>query len=155
MVGCVGLLKSCNSSSLHGLQFFVSRVEPARLYLSEMFVSIQIKSNHFYCHITTAHVPRWVKFLRACSRQFRNNLHVDSTYLQTYTEDNVQNTQTYSQYTQCTIWHTVINTHSTQYVHILHYVHIYTHNNMLKKVQQIMHRPDTQRHGCALNGIQW
>ncbi len=28
-----------------------------------------IKSNHFYCHITTAQVPWWVKFLRACSRQ--------------------------------------------------------------------------------------
>ncbi len=25
-----------------------------------------IKSNHIYCHITTAHVPWWVKFLRAC-----------------------------------------------------------------------------------------
>ncbi len=23
----------------------------------------QIKSNHFYCHITTAQVPWWVKFL--------------------------------------------------------------------------------------------
>ncbi len=32
--------------------------------------SNQIKSNHFYCHITTAQVPWWVKFLRACSRQF-------------------------------------------------------------------------------------
>ncbi len=32
-------------------------------------VSNQIKSNHFYCHITTAQVPWWVKFLRACSRQ--------------------------------------------------------------------------------------
>ncbi len=50
---------------------------------------IQNKSNHFYCHITTAHVPWWVKFFRACSRQCRNNLHIDSTYLQTYTEDNV------------------------------------------------------------------
>ncbi len=30
---------------------------------------IQIKSNHFYCHITTAQVPWWVKFLWACSRQ--------------------------------------------------------------------------------------
>ncbi len=29
----------------------------------------QIKSNHFYCHITTAQVPWWVKFLWACSRQ--------------------------------------------------------------------------------------
>ncbi len=50
---------------------------------------------------------------------------------------------------------TVINTHSTQYVQILLYVRIYTHNNMQKKVQQIIHRPDTQCHGCALDGIQW
>ncbi len=85
----------------------------------------QIKSNHFYCHITTAHVPWWVKFLRACSR---NNLHIDSTYLQTYTDDNVQNTHTYTHYTQCTIRHTVIKTHYTLCVHILHYVPIYTHN---------------------------
>ncbi len=32
-------------------------------------ISNQIKSNHFYCHITTAQVPWWVKFLWACSRQ--------------------------------------------------------------------------------------
>ncbi len=54
---------------------------------------IKIKSNHFYCHITTAQVPWWVKFLWACSRQCRkttdnlpmdrqckkttNNLHMD------------------------------------------------------------------------------
>ncbi len=31
--------------------------------------SNQIKSNHFYCHITTEQVPWWVKFLWACSRQ--------------------------------------------------------------------------------------
>ncbi len=40
----------------------------------------QIKSNHLYCHITTAQVPWWVKFLWACSRQCRkttNNLHMD------------------------------------------------------------------------------
>ncbi len=41
-------------------------------------------SNHFffifYCHITTAQVPWWVKFLWACSRQCRkttDNLHMD------------------------------------------------------------------------------
>ncbi len=68
--------------------------------------------------------------MRACSRQCRNNLHIDSIYLQTYTDDNVQNTHTYSQYTQCSIRHTVINTHYIPYVHIQHYVHIYTHNNM-------------------------
>ncbi len=83
--------------------------------------SNQIKSNHFYCHITTAHVPWWVAFLRASSRQWRNNLHIDSTYLQTYTDDNVQYTHTYAQYTQCTIRHTycyqytlyTVCTHST------------------------------------------
>ncbi len=43
-------------------------------------LSNQIKSNHFYCHITTAQVPWWVKFLWACSRQCRkttDNLHMD------------------------------------------------------------------------------
>ncbi len=64
----------------------------------------KIKSNHFYCHITTAHVPWWVKFLRACSRQCRNNLQMDSTYLQTYTYDNVQNIHTYTQY----MWNSVL-----------------------------------------------
>ncbi len=41
---------------------------------------VKIKSNHFYCHITTAQVPWWVKFLWACSRQCRkttDNLHMD------------------------------------------------------------------------------
>ncbi len=41
---------------------------------------LQIKSNHFYCHITTAQVPWWVKFLWACSRQCRkttDNLPMD------------------------------------------------------------------------------
>ncbi len=45
-----------------------------------MLRSNQIKSNHFYCHITTAQVPWWVKFLWACSRQCRkttDNLHMD------------------------------------------------------------------------------
>ncbi len=42
------------------------------------------------------------------------------------TEDNVQKTHTYTHYTQCTIkTYLVINTHYTQYVHILHYAHIY------------------------------
>ncbi len=42
--------------------------------------SFQIKSNHFYCHITTAQVPWWVKFLWACSRQCKkttDNLPMD------------------------------------------------------------------------------
>ncbi len=66
---------------------------------------LQIKSNHFYCHITTAQVPWWVKFLRACSKQCKKQKQF--TYRQYIftdcTEDNVQNTHTHTQYTQCTI----------------------------------------------------
>ncbi len=50
------------------------------VHLTLCFISNQIKSNHFYCHITTAQVPWWVKFLWACSRQCRkttDNLHMD------------------------------------------------------------------------------
>ncbi len=62
----------------------------------------QIKSNHFYCHITTAQVPWWVKFLWACSRQCRkttDNLPMDRqckknskqfTYGQTVQKNNKQ-----------------------------------------------------------------
>ncbi len=39
----------------------------------------------------------------------QNSLHIDSIYLQTYTDDNVQNTHTYTQYTQCTIRHTTVS----------------------------------------------
>ncbi len=83
-----------------------------------------------------------MKFLRACSKQCRNNLHTDSTYLQTVQKtmckihihilsthsvllhilthlyrDNVQNTHTYTQYTQCTITHTyrLIQRQCTEY----------------------------------------
>ncbi len=82
-------------------------------------------SNHFYYHITAC-VPWWVKLLRA----FRNYSHIDSTYLQTYTEDNVQNKHTYTQYTQSTIR----QTYSYQYTlytvctHSTLCTHIYTHN---------------------------
>ncbi len=51
------------------------------MYLQSHLINLnQIKSNHFYCHITTAQVPWWVKFLWACSRQCRkttDNLHMD------------------------------------------------------------------------------
>ncbi len=53
-------------------------------------ISNQIKSNHFYCHITTAQVPWWVKFLWACSRQCRkttDNLHMDRQCKKTTTDN--------------------------------------------------------------------
>ncbi len=51
---------------------------------------LQIKSNHFYCHITTAQVPWWVKFLWACSRQCRkttDNLPMDRQCKKTTTDN--------------------------------------------------------------------
>ncbi len=94
-------------------------------------------------------MPWRVKFLRVCSRQCRNNLHIDSTYLQTYTDDNVQNTHTYTQYTHCTIRHTysyhytlyTVCTHSTPFTP---YIYTYIH------MQQIIHKLGTKCHGCAL-----
>ncbi len=93
-----------------------------------IYYSEGIKSNQITFIVTSPqHMCRWVKFLSACSRQCRNNLHMDSTYLQTV------------QKTMCKIHihilstHSVLldiltlsNTHYTPYVHILHYVHLYT-----------------------------
>ncbi len=82
--------------------------------------SNQIKSNQitFIVHITTAQVPWWVKFLRACSKQCKKQKQFTyGQYIFTDgTEDNVQNTHTHTQYTQCTI-KTGLST--------IHYVHIY------------------------------
>ncbi len=50
----------------------------------------QIKSNHFYCHITTAQVPWWVKFLWACSRQCKKKQQQQFTYGQTVQKNNKQ-----------------------------------------------------------------
>ncbi len=61
-----------NSFILHDFIF--------HLFMHGITTECQIKSNHFYCHITTAQVPWWVKFLWACSRQCRkttDNLHMD------------------------------------------------------------------------------
>ncbi len=48
----------------------------------DMFCWMHTKSNHFYCHITTAQVPWWVKFLRACSRQCqKKNIYIFFFYI--------------------------------------------------------------------------
>ncbi len=93
-------------------------------------------SNHFlfifYGHITTAQVPWWVKFLRACSRQCKKTKQFTyGQYIFTNcTEDNVQNTHTYTQYTQCTIkTYLVTNTHYTPYVHV-YIMYTFIHSNM-------------------------
>ncbi len=53
-----------------------------------------IKSNHFYCHITTAQVPWRGKFLRACSRQCNFFfLHMDSTIQYKIASDRLRSRQ--------------------------------------------------------------
>ncbi len=95
----------------------------------------QIKSNQIkslFCHITTAQVPWWGKFLRACSRQCKKTKQFTyGQYIFTdCTKDNVQNTHTYTQYTQCTIkTYLVTNTHYRPYVHI-YIMYTSIHSNM-------------------------
>ncbi len=60
----------------------IQKIKKIYIYICCIYYSKsnQIKSNHFYCHITTAQVPWWVKFLWACSRQCRkttDNLPMD------------------------------------------------------------------------------
>ncbi len=89
---CVYNFGQCNSSIDHHLgqrvwnlfwpksQFFYFWLMHFSKTTYIYIKSNQIKSNHFYCHITTAQVPWWVKFLWACSRQCRkttDNLHMD------------------------------------------------------------------------------
>ncbi len=91
------------------------------------WVSNQIKSlllSHH--HSTSALVSEILKsVLQTVQKKNnkQNNLHIDSIFTDC-TEDNVQNTHTYTQYTQCTIKTYLVT--NTPYVHILHYVHIYT-----------------------------
>ncbi len=87
----------------------------------------RIKSNHFYCHITSAQVPWRVKFLRACSRQCKKNKIKTTIYIWTvhiyrlYRRQCAEYTYIYSVHTvyykdilsyQCT------NTHYIPYVHV-------------------------------------
>ncbi len=46
-------------------------------------LQIKIKSNHFYCHITTAQVSEILTSVLQTVQKKLNNLHMDSTYLQT------------------------------------------------------------------------
>ncbi len=143
----------------------------AKFYYVRFFIkSNQI--NHFYCHITTAQVPWWVKFLRACSRQckktakkkyvIKKKLHIDSTY-------------TYRLYRrQCAKYIYIYSVHIVYYKDILsHKYTLYTfyimytsvHSNMwrcnkLYIIQQISCATDSCAkvhwcRGCALNGVQW
>ncbi len=132
------LLKNNLASSLH-LWCPESLSGPRHVNRASMTITLLrnqnkywIKSNqinHFYCHITTAHVPWWDKLLRACPRQCRNNLHIYSTY-STYRliQMTMYNIHIHILSTHSVLLYilTVTTTHYKPYVHILHYVHIYT-----------------------------
>ncbi len=84
-----------------------------------------IKSNQITFIVTSPQhkcLGEWNSYERApdSAKKQNNNLHMDSIYLQT-TEDNVQNTHTYTQYTQCTIkTYFVTNTP----IHIIHRIYM-------------------------------
>ncbi len=77
-------------------------------------------------HTTSAMVSKILESVLQTVQQ--NNLHIDSTYLQTYTEENLQKkAHTYTQYTQCTIKASLVINYTLYTVCTrLHYVHIYT-----------------------------
>ncbi len=87
------------------------------MYTANQIKSLLLSHDHSTCALVS-------EILESALQTVQNNLHIDSTYLQTYTEDNVQNTHTYTQYTQCTIRHTYSH-------HYTPYVHIYTQSVLL------------------------
>ncbi len=138
---------------------------------SQLFFSIfftcnklydQIKSNHFYCHITTAQVPWWVKFLWACSRQCRkttDNLPMDrqckkkqqTIYLWTDSAKKTNKQFTYGQTVQkkqqtIYIWtvhiYRLYRRQCAKYTYI-YSVHIVYYKDILKYQRHIIHRMGT------------
>ncbi len=125
-----------------------------------LFISNQIKSNHFYCHITTAQVPWWVKFLWACSRQCKKN-NKQFTYGQTVQKNNKQFTYGQTVQKNCTGAFTVLQTVQKKNfyiwtVHIyrlyrrqcakytyIYSVHIVYYKDTLNYQQHIIHRMGT------------
>ncbi len=103
------------------------------------------------CRLKTTSL-RFIGLSQGCQTQFN---------LQTYTDDNVQYTHTYTQYTQCTIRHTysyqytlyTICTHSTLCTHICTHT-IYIHSNV-QWCSRLYISWIRKLHVCALDGIQW
>ncbi len=87
----------------------------------------KIKSNQITFIVTSPQhecLGEWNSWERAPDSAEKTEQFTYRQYIFTdCTEDNVQNTHTHTQYTQCTYKDIVTN---TPYVHILHYVHIYT-----------------------------
>ncbi len=127
----------------------------------------------------------WNSYERAPdSKKQKNTKKQQFTYIFTdCTEDNVQNTHTYTQYTQCTIkTYLVINTHYTPYVHI-YIMYTSMHSNVWRcnrlyiysrwlckgatdykftadgcatdSCAKVQQIMHMQCRGCALYGVQW
>ncbi len=92
----------------------------------------QIKSLLLSHHHITSALVREILTSVLQTVQKKNNLHMDSMYLQTV-QKTVQNTHTYTQYTQCTIkTYSVTNTHYTPYVHYLYIMYTSIHSNNVR-----------------------
>ncbi len=106
---------------------------------------IKSKSNHFYCHITTAQVPWWVKFLWACSRQCKKKQQQQFTYGQTVQKNNNNNLHmdrqckktTNNLHMDSTYLQTVQKTMCKIHVHIVYY------KDILNYQRHIIHRMGT------------
>ncbi len=86
-----------------------------------------------------------------------DNVHIDSTYLQTYTDDNVQNTHTYTQYTQCTIkTYLPLSIHNLHNMYTFYIMYTYIHTIICENrfyIGRIRNVMDVQM--GVLDGIQW
>ncbi len=69
--------------------------------ISNQIKSLLLSHHHSTCALVSEILE---SVLQTVQKQFTYR-----QYIQTYTEDNVQNTHTYTKYTQCTIRHTVYN----------------------------------------------
>ncbi len=104
----------CGFYVLDCLSVVVLTIYLFNLYYLFIFF-FQIKSNHFYCHITTAQVPWWVKFLWACSRQCKKTKQKNPTIY-------IWTVHIYRLYRrQCTKYTYIYSVHIVYYKDILNY----------------------------------
>ncbi len=95
---------------------------------------LELANSHFRWHLAlwrgVLFKMKFLKFLRACSRQCRNNLHIDSTYTyRLYRRQCAKYTYIYSAHT---VYYKDIlstNTHYTPYVHV-YIMYTSIHSNM-------------------------
>ncbi len=99
------------------------------IVLKFKFYEYQIKSLLFSHHHSTCALVSEIleSVLQAVQKQFTYRQYILRLIQKTMCRIHIHTVSTHSVLLDIL---TVINTHSTQYVHILHYVHIYTHNNM-------------------------